>query len=184
MEFVGRAVQFWVLQSGCPRIYLVLVRTVLALGRLSDCDILLRWPFAERLGWSRLVPKSKWPRREFQDDRLCVLALADLDIQTLPGSIGQLTALQDLRCGWNDLLEIPASIGRLTALEVFSCSHNQLTRLPDTLGCCVLLRRFWCYENHLTRLPESLSCCTRLIQLWSDKHVKLPKLSPKCVVCQ
>ena len=169
MTFLRWIDRFWLLRVACPRLYLVLVRTLVELAK-SDCELLLSWPFSKRLGWSLSVPVVQWPRCEFAGDRLVTLTLAGLDLPTLPKSIGRLTALQSLQCFNNQLTALPESIGRLVALRKLGCGNNRLTSLPRSIGQLATLQVLWCGCNRLTSLPESIGRLTALEDLWCGNN--------------
>lgn len=58
------------------------------------------------------------------------------------------SALKNLHCGRNDLVELPPLPPGLTSL---SCTNNQLIELPPLPDG---LESLWCTDNLLTRLPE------------------------------
>lgn len=151
--------RFRALCAACPRLYSVLVRMVLELVPFSDREILLTWPFAKNLGWSRT--RLNWGHRcIFENERVLHLNLHHIGLVRLPNSIGRLTALTVLRCGDNKLTSLPESIGRLPALRELFCSYNQLTSLPASLKWCTSLKLVYCAINHLTTIPELPPKCT------------------------
>jgi len=79
---------------------------------------------------------ASWPRcrRAAASSRHCTGAdLRDL-LFTLSESIGQLTALQELRLEVNQLTTLPESIGQLTALQELQSVEYLMTTSPESIG--------------------------------------------------
>jgi len=63
----------------------------------------------------------------------------------VPAEIGQLTSLEELGLGGNQLTSLPAEIGQLTSLTYLNIIGNQLTSVPAaireliTAGCDVFV---------------------------------------------
>ena len=62
------------------------------------------------------------------------LSLAGLGLSSIPEQIGDLTALEYLYLGNNQLTTIPEQIGNLTALTSLDFCFNQLTTIPERIG--------------------------------------------------
>ena len=85
----------------------------------------------------------------------------------IPYSIGNLTNLNKLFLGWNNLLgEIPSEIGNLTQLTTFFLYHNNLNGLiPTSIGNMISLQFLFLNGNHLEgEIPIEI---TNLINLKS-----------------
>ena len=52
----------------------------------------------------------------------------------MPAEIGQLTSLDGVDLGDNQLTSLPAEIGQLTSLRELYLCDNQLTSLPAAIG--------------------------------------------------
>ena len=52
----------------------------------------------------------------------------------MPEAIGQLSQLQRLDLGGNQLTALPEAIGQLSQLQRLDLSDNQLTALPEAIG--------------------------------------------------
>lgn len=158
------ATRFHFLQVGCPRLYLVLVRTVLTqLG--CNRDILLSWSCAGLCGWSRQKQLCMWNWCVFDAGRLGWLDISSAELKQIPDSIGQLSALECLDCSFNKLTSLPESIGQLAALTELNCSNNFLKSLPESLGQLMALTELDCSNNLLTRFPDSIGSCVSLRDL-------------------
>ncbi len=90
------------------------------------------------------------------------LDLNNLQLETVPESIGQLTALKRLYLHNNRLTSVPESIGQLTELLVLSLFSNQLTNVPESIGGLAALQVLWMNDNLLTSVPERLGVLTAL----------------------
>ncbi len=104
----------------------------------------------------------------------------------LPGSLGNLTALQVLDLADNWLVGgIPTSLGSLTALEVLNLSLNRLTgAVPASLGATTSLRTLDLRSNALAaELPGTLLGLTALTDgdgldlRWNALHTLDPTLA-------
>jgi internalin A len=60
--------------------------------------------------------------------------LAGMQLASVPGSLGNLTALTWLDLGGNGLASVPEWLGNLTALTALFLQGNQLTALPLRLA--------------------------------------------------
>jgi hypothetical protein len=81
------------------------------------------------------------------DTNATSLDLSDMNLTTLPDSIGNLTNLRWLDAKDNQLTTLPDSIGNLTNLVRLDLDKNQLTTLPDSIGNLTHLDRLIVNEN-------------------------------------
>ena len=96
--------------------------------------------------------------------------LADLGLEELSSAIGQLTQLQCLYLGNNQLTALPKAIGQLTQLKCLSLDNNQLTALPKAIGQLTQLKWLSLANNQLTALPKAIGQLTQLQRLFHDKN--------------
>lgn len=76
---------------------------------------------------------------------------------SLPEEIGNLKSLKILYCGYNDhLTSLPESIGNLSSLKALYCGYSQISSLPENIGNLSSIRTLSFLENRLTSLPESI----------------------------
>lgn len=85
------------------------------------------------------------------------LALTNLELETLPPEIGQLTNLERLYLGNNKLTALPQEIGNLTKLRVLELGDNALTCLPPTIGNLTNLEELRLRDNPICTLPDEFS---------------------------
>lgn len=94
-------------------------------------------------------------------------ALEELDLHTnriaaLPDSLGALSRLRVLRVQQNALAGLPAAIGSLARLEELSLGENAITELPPSVGSLGALEELHVNDNPLSRLPDSVGSLSRL----------------------
>ncbi len=96
------------------------------------------------------------------------LDLSAKGITQLPEQIGQLTNLQLLHLGGNQLSTLPEQIGQLVNLQRLDLSQNRLSTLPEQIAQLANLQELKVYGNQLTTLPEQLGRLTNLRTLFLD----------------
>ncbi|MEE1964618.1 leucine-rich repeat domain-containing protein [Allomuricauda taeanensis] len=108
-------------------------------------------------GWGSEKPLNEWSRVFINaEGRVTELGLTGLDLKVLPSKIGDLSALENLELGYNQLANIPLSIGNLTSLKFLYLSDNQLTEIPDAIGDLTGLKSLLLHNNPLTSIPSSV----------------------------
>ena len=70
--------------------------------------------------------------------------------------IRQLTALETLKLGGNQLTRLPAEFGQLSSLRELSLLGNELTSLPAEIWQLTSLRELHLRENQLTSVPAAI----------------------------
>lgn len=108
------------------------------------------------------------------------LELDNMDLTSIPESIGALTTLKHLDLQGNRLTSIPDSIGQLTNLETLLLNQNKLTGLPRSLlnlknlqKCNILYNKF-VPEN----VPEEITTDDRFVKPpFFGNHI--PQARPK-----
>src|SRR5688572_4412651 len=81
------------------------------------------------------------------------LDLQSLGLTELPPEIGQLSRVEIIWLGFNDLSELPPEIGNLRNLKTLILTQNQLSTLPPEFGNLSNLEGLWIGENQLSTLP-------------------------------
>ncbi len=105
------------------------------------------------------------------------LVLHRLGLKTLPQDIGNLTRLQVLLAGYNQLKSLPETLGQLHRLEKLYLRRNQLKSLPDTFGQLHRLQTLDLSWNRLQPLPDTFGQLSRLqeLSLWGNQLNSLPE---------
>jgi Leucine-rich repeat (LRR) protein len=76
-------------------------------------------------------------------------------LQSLPDSIGNLHALQELSLSYNNLQSLPESIGNLSSLQYLDLFNNNLQSLPESILSLTKLNTLSLRKNPLS--PSTLS---------------------------
>ncbi|ACO67710.1 predicted protein [Micromonas commoda] len=113
---------------------------VLRTWRAMCPELQERWPEAAR--------PEDWRGVKWENGRVVELVLDGFGLSGgVPADINQLTSLQRLWLGYNELTSLPAEIGQLTSLQWLYLCGNQLTSVPAAIrelraaGCRVDLDR-------------------------------------------
>ncbi|KAH9701857.1 LRR repeats and ubiquitin-like domain-containing protein [Citrus sinensis] len=107
-----------------------------------------------------------------------------ISLNSLPGILGHLTALQHLDVSNNKLTTLPTEIGLLSKLEVLKANNNRISFLPESIGNCTSLIEIDLSSNLLSELPVTLENLHYLKALHLDNNAlkSLPTtLFSKCV---
>jgi Leucine-rich repeat (LRR) protein len=78
-------------------------------------------------------------------------------LESLPESIGNLTALEDLALSGNRLAALPAGATALPKLRRLAVNGNRLTAVPEEWGVCKELQELHLQGNRLTAVPDGLT---------------------------
>ncbi|KIC75328.1 Leucine-rich repeat protein SHOC-2 [Neochlamydia sp. EPS4] len=99
-----------------------------------------------------------------------------LTLTFLPAEIGQLSQLQRLFIGDNQLTTVPAEIGQLSNLQQLRLNHNHLTVLPPEIGQLSKLETLDLQQNHLTTLPAEIGQLSELtwLNLQQNRFTTMP----------
>ena len=78
------------------------------------------------------------------------------------------------------LTSLPGTIGNLASLKELKLIYNQLSSLPDTIGNLTALKELYLYSNKLTSLPEIITRMTWLKEIYlEERNWNLAQLSLK-----
>ncbi|MEA5624273.1 COR domain-containing protein, partial [Nostoc sp. UHCC 0251] len=97
---------------------------------------------------------------------------------SLPPEIVQLTNLQTLDLGSNQLSNLPSEIGQLTNLQTLHLYENQLSSLPPEIVQLTNLQFLNFHNNQLSSLPPEIVQLTNLPSLRLDNN-QLSSLPPE-----
>ena len=111
------------------------------------------------------------------DGRLDSLSLRQIQLTTLPESIGDLSSLKLLDLSYNQLTTLPESIGNLSSLRWLYLEDSQLTTLPESIGNLSSLYWLRLSSNQLTTLPESIGNLSNLgsLELQNNQLTSIPE---------
>ncbi|KAI6191425.1 Protein lap1 [Aphelenchoides bicaudatus] len=116
------------------------------------------------------------------DSILNCKALEQLDISSnrlsdLPDQFGELDRITDLTLSHNCLDSLPNSIGRLKRMTILKADDNNLTRLTPAIGSCTALTELFLMQNFLSEIPSSIGNLNNLVNLNLDKN-QAPAIPP------
>ena len=152
------------------------ITTSLGLGIWSSLDV----SHVTRLRCNEGIT-SLWDRSLLEKfSSLRVLNLSHANVSALPGVIGTLTCLQELRLTGNNLKILPVEIGKLQNLRVLAIDSNEISILPGELRKCTALEEFTLENNRLTSVLLSFGSLRRLriLHLSGNPLEFLPEISP------
>lgn len=120
------------------------------------------------------LPKEVW-----QLTHLITLYLNQNSFYTLPAELGQLTNLTQLHLDDSRLRILPPEIGRLTSLIHLNLGGNTLRSLPTEIGLLVNLSELMVSNNGLTSLPQEIGNLINLanIHLYNNRDLQELPLS-------
>ena len=128
-------------------------------GRVSDDVLVLRVLRAIYLRiewrWPKDSGPEEWSGVKMVDGREVKLELRCLT-GAVPAEIWQLTSLELLGLGDNQLTSVPAEIGQLTSLKVLWLSGNRLMSVPPEIGQLTSLEWLQLDDNQLTSVPAAI----------------------------
>ncbi len=125
-----------------------------------------------RIGITR-IPEALLSDETLADfwKKLTSLDCGDNNLQELPRSIGNLTALRILNCNGNQLSKLPDSISRLVSLRYLWLSNNRFCLLPESIVNLPSLERFYCGNNFLQELPEGMGKLVTLDVFYCENNM-------------
>lgn len=112
--------------------------------------------FLNDLGLTALPPGIQ------EQAQLTTLGLWGNRLRVIPGWIGQLSQLEELKISNNELETLPHEICDLGQLLFLSADYNRLTALREAIGQLALLQELNVNGNQIASLPPSMSGLARL----------------------
>ena len=104
-----------------------------------------------------------------------ILPLNNLGLKILPESIKNLSTLENIDLGENEISELPSWIGELKELKGINLENNQLRTLPAEIIKLSQLRVIWLTANKIENLPDGLqNLPITEILLGRNPHLGLP----------
>ena len=98
-------------------------------------------------------------------DDLRKLYLEENNITVLPDTFSNLTALVQLYISFNQLTTLPENFGNLTNLYILDLGYNNINNLPESFLDLSSMTYLWLFNNQLSSLPENF-CSLNLN--WDD----------------
>lgn len=115
------------------------------------------------------------------NDRITHLYLnnCDLDdhqLEKIIEILKNLSLLEDLRLGSNNITRVPDSISKLSSIKSISLSNNQITHIPSSIEK-LPLEGLWLHKNRLESLPDSIGNLKSLkgLRLFENKLKTIPE---------
>lgn len=117
-----------------------------------------------RTNWKSDLPVGQWYGVKVENQRVVELQFGQGNNlhDSIPESIGNLTALRILNLNFNYISFVSPEINRLAMLKVLKLRSNQLAALPDNLSALTSLEELDVYSNYLNNIPESLGFLPKL----------------------
>ena len=144
-------------------------------GHVSDDVLVLRmlrdtWRTSDEptldQRWREGARPEDWEGVTMENGRVVELDLEEFGLTgAVPAEIGQLTSLERLVLGNNQLTSLPAEIGQLTSLVELDLEGNQLSSLPAEIGQLAALEELFLFNNDLTSVPAEIGQLTALKEL-------------------
>lgn len=128
--------------------------------------------------WLTDKPVSLWYGVKVRDNRVEKISfdMGNNLQDSIPPSIGKLTALKELSLNYNYITSIPREIGSLKLLEKISMRNNQLKGVPSEITALKSLQVLDLSGNYISSLPDSLGSLEglRFLTLENNKLSEVP----------
>lgn len=92
-----------------------------------------------------------------ENDKVTVLVLNDLNIESLPETVCKLNKLKHLDIHGNQLSFLPPSFNELKEIEELDLSHNLFSSFPGEINSLKSLRELYLNSNQLTFIPQFIN---------------------------
>ena len=128
--------------------------------------------------WNReLYELTKIPPQVFELTQLQYLDLGGNDIKEIPEAIAQLQNLKKLNLSSNRIREIPETIGQLSNLECLFLWGNRIKEIPKTIGQLSNLTQLNLSRNQIKEIPKTIGQLSNLkyLILQINKIKTIPK---------
>ena len=142
-------------------------------GLLADCMLLMGVKDALRgtaeINWAPALPIAEWDGVKTENGRVTQIILLDRGLNgTVPPGLGDLTGLQDLWLGTNQLTgTIPGELANAQGMQSLLLNGNQLTgEIPPEFRAFTSMETLWLHQNQLSgSIPPELGAMTSLQHL-------------------
>jgi len=109
-----------------------------------------------------IAKRDSLPEEAFPIDGLKVVVISELNLKSVPASLGRCVALTTLILTKHQLEAVPEAIATLVNLEHLALDDNRIRELPPFIGRLTNLQDLSVSDNPLENLPESLGLLTNL----------------------
>lgn len=117
--------------------------------------------------------------QEWENGRLIVLGCWGFSLFEIPQSIGNLTKLENLNLGFNNISNLPESIGNLTNLNFLSFFNNHISSVPNTFERLTNIEYLNFRENEFSKIPIEICSFEKLEYL--DFIINHISEVPECI---
>jgi len=116
------------------------------------------------------------PESVTQLSKLEILVLGRNQIKVIPDSIAQLSRLKTLDLSNNQVEAIPSTIVELSQLERIHLSNNAISVIPEIIGELSQLQALYFGGNRLEAIPDGITRLSRLriLTLWINQLTAVP----------
>ena len=126
---------------------------------------LIEWMHQEECRGEGTNPSEALRRiHETRRNNARVLPLLDLNLHTLPPSLGYLPCVETIHLSCNRLRKLPEYFGEMPNLQYINASSNELCKLPTSLKSYPRLKGLCVEHNRIHEIPPSLKSEPLLIQ--------------------
>ena len=126
------------------------------------------------LGLTKLKKEFEYKGTIYELYKETKLNLSRKSLISLPPEIGNLSNLQELYLGGNNIEILPLEIENLSQLRQLWLNNNQITSLPSEIGNLTNLNVLWLHNNQIKSLPSEIGNLSKLQVLYLDKSVIIP----------
>ncbi len=141
-------------------------------SRYADDTLIVR-DILDAVGWDTVSAAEVTKQA---DGRVVYLDLSNPSLmaeglKALPAKVGELTGLRRLILNKNVLETLPASMVNLTQLEVLDVGDNELRAVPEWIGKLRNLRKLDLRNNEFSTLPAGLFTLKNLwhLHMWGNR---------------
>ena len=99
-----------------------------------------------------------------ENNKIKSLYLRDLKLKYLPEGIFNITSLNELDIGYNNITDMAEGFHNLQNLQVLNMEENKLQSIPDSIFV-KNLRELSVFSNELKIVPDQIGSLTNLIHL-------------------
>ncbi|MGV9198982.1 MAG: leucine-rich repeat domain-containing protein [Promethearchaeia archaeon] len=104
-------------------------------------------------------------KEKAKTENVSLIDFDNLELSSVPESIGMLSSLRELILTRNNLIDFPDSLEKLTQIEKLDLSNNDFRELPAVVTRLSSLRELAAVYNKLSTLPESIANLKNLERL-------------------